>query len=455
MKKQPAKKKPPCNGPGCEKELDHPGLCTAEAAALKPKRGAPKPTEKEAPGEQNPNPKPPPTKRMGGGTPSAVPAKKPNPGAVGEDDEASKAPGEQKICALGHSSCDNQHLKKVTKPNRKRPPPVEGANIAAELTSAAEPEGSAKDDLERLRRKVGAWQKEKFEKLGMTVKSIVPAPPAPPETGESSSAAAAGAEPPPKKARPKKDGVAPGGRGFACPAEGCENFFDTAAEALAHAVELCGFEGNGLASRADGGISRLYDEKGFTCCLWDGCDKLIKASGKRDGVWQLGGAVHAVQSHEARHTKGPPPKAYFACPDPTCSFTSTESSHEVWSHVYVAHPTIPRDLELCLWKGCGARPTHDGLKAHEPIHTGVYPFHCSTCGQGFNHASKRALPPQTRAPLFNACLSPRCIVCRAGKANVCCVVVYKCGCGKEYKGYQAENLKAAHEKKCEQGFTKL
>ena len=37
--------------------------------------------------------------------------------------------------------------------------------------------------------------------------------------------------------------VVPGGRGFKCPSAGCDTFFDTAEEAIAHGAEECGVEG--------------------------------------------------------------------------------------------------------------------------------------------------------------------------------------------------------------------
>ena len=61
--------------------------------------------------------------------------------------------------------------------------------------------------------------------------------------------------------RGPKASVAPGGRGFKCPAVGCDTFFPTAEEAVEHGADECGVVCNGRGGR-------VYDEQGRTPCLW-------------------------------------------------------------------------------------------------------------------------------------------------------------------------------------------
>lgn len=64
-----------------------------------------------------------------------------------------------------------------------------------------------------------------------------------------------------RRSRGASASVAPGGRGFKCPAVGCDTFFPTAEEAIEHGAEECGVVGNGTGGR-------VYDEQGRTPCLW-------------------------------------------------------------------------------------------------------------------------------------------------------------------------------------------
>ena len=79
----------------------------------------------------------------------------------------------------------------------------------------------------------------------------------------------------------------------------------TAEEAIEHGAEQCGVVSNGPGGR-------VYDEKGCTACLWDGCARgwanPIKASCNKHGALVLGGAIHAVRDHEKEHSKGEAPK---------------------------------------------------------------------------------------------------------------------------------------------------
>ena len=88
-----------------------------------------------------------------------------------------------------------------------------------------------------------------------------------------------------------------------------------------------------------------------------------------------------MRQHEARHEKGGPPPTGFRCPECDASYDTLEA---VWAHME-EHP-CEVDKKLCLWAGCGR---HFGdktkLLTHEPVHTGVWPATCDTCGRGFNH----------------------------------------------------------------------
>ena len=53
-------------------------------------------------------------------------------------------------------------------------------------------------------------------------------------------------------------------------------------------------------------------------------------------------------------------------------------------------------------------------------------------------------------------LSPRTLlVCRAERAKICCVVLFKCNCGKEFTGSHAKADQERHQKKCKQGVLKV
>ena len=63
------------------------------------------------------------------------------------------------------------------------------------------------------------------------------------------------------KSRGARASVVPGGRGFKCPKDGCETYFDTAEEAWEHGAEACGIVPNGPGGR-------VFDEAGRSPCLW-------------------------------------------------------------------------------------------------------------------------------------------------------------------------------------------
>ena len=79
----------------------------------------------------------------------------------------------------------------------------------------------------------------------------------------------------------------------------------TAEEAIEHGAEQCGIVSNGYGGR-------VYDDKGCTACLWDGCARgwanPLKVSHNRNGVFMIGGSLFAVRDHEKMHSKGAGPK---------------------------------------------------------------------------------------------------------------------------------------------------
>ena len=81
------------------------------------------------------------------------------------------------------------------------------------------------------------------------------------KAGKKAGGSATGLQTKHRVSRGAKASVAPGGRGFKCPAVGCDTFFPTAEEAIEHGAEECGVVGNGRGGR-------VYDEQGRTPCLW-------------------------------------------------------------------------------------------------------------------------------------------------------------------------------------------
>jgi hypothetical protein len=214
--------------------------------------------------------------------------------------------------------------------------------------------------------------------------------------------------------------VAPGGRGFKCPG-GCDAFFDTAEEAIAHGAQLCGVVGNGPGGR-------LYDAAGKTCCLWDGCGKPIVASCMVKGKWTIGGSLGNVRTHEKEHVKGDAAASTgFKCPEAGCAF-SNPTSAAVWAHAAEVHG-IEEDTRRCLWAGCEQRfkkAAH--YREHEGVHTGVFPFTCPACGKGHT--------------------------CGAF-AKACCALGAACRCGSVFKGTQFKRNFATHQNKCKMGAAPL
>ena len=102
-----------------------------------------------------------------------------------------------------------------------------------------------------------------------------------------------------------------------------------------------------------------------------------------------------------------------------CDFRRPTSA-EVWDHAEEAHG-VERDYR-CLWDGCGlVLTTKQGQDRHEPVHTGIWPFSCPTCGKGYSCDSF---------------------------AKICCVVMATCRCGATFKGKNGKRGLETHKKKC-------
>ena len=128
--------------------------------------------------------------------------------------------------------------------------------------------------------------------------------------------------------------TAAGGRGFKCPS--CDEIFKSAEATLAHAKEAHGIEG------------RETDEEGRSCCLWDGCGKMIKLD-MRPKAGESG-KFRRVQEHEALHSVGTAPSRGFVCPRKTCD-EAFPTSEEAWAHALEQHG-VKHDPLRCLWEGC-------------------------------------------------------------------------------------------------------
>ena len=207
--------------------------------------------------------------------------------------------------------------------------------------------------------------------------------------------------------------AAPGGRGFECP-RGSGAFHDTADDAISHGNKHFGVIGNGRGGR-------VIDDAGKTPCLWDSCGKLFAARG-------ASGNLRMLLIHEATHVKGDAADfTGFECPEAGCVFRDPTSA-AVWTHAAEVHG-IEEDGRRCLWARCGRhfqRPMQ--YRAHEGVHTGVFPFTCLACGLGYGQDSH---------------------------ARACCVVGAACRCGTVYKGHHAKRNFATHQKKCQLGAAPL
>ena len=91
--------------------------------------------------------------------------------------------------------------------------------------------------------------------------------------------------------------VIPGGRGFECPSNECNQFFDTVEEAIKHGAEQCNV-------RFDTPYGREYDRNGKTRCLWDGCNRMLSASCMKRKKFTLGASFQNVRAHERLHISG-------------------------------------------------------------------------------------------------------------------------------------------------------
>lgn len=107
------------------------------------------------------------------------------------------------------------------------------------------------------------------------------------------------------------------------------------------------------------------------------------------------------------------------CPEDGCDFCDP-TARVVWAHALEAHG-IEEDKKQCLWDGCGFMakfPAH--YLAHEPIHTGVWPHSCATCGKGWAETEF---------------------------ARQCCTIHFTCGCGATFKGRKV-NAKRTYAAQC-------
>ncbi|EOD04421.1 hypothetical protein EMIHUDRAFT_221241 [Emiliania huxleyi CCMP1516] len=115
--------------------------------------------------------------------------------------------------------------------------------------------------------------------------------------------------------------------------------------------------------------------RGFVKCLFDGCAKpWTKCTLSSSGTINLQG----VQRHEALHSIGDPPRKGFVCP-------SCDSLHDTADAAWACAAThgVEHDNKRCLWDGCGESfRSPSAYKEHEPKHTGIWPYHCPTCGEG-------------------------------------------------------------------------
>ena len=147
------------------------------------------------------------------------------------------------------------------------------------------------------------------------------------------------------------------------------------------------------------------------------------------GKWALGAALCGVRNHEAMHTMGDAPRG-FVCPAEGCDFAHPTSALAVWEHAQAEHE-LERDAGRCLWDGCDfGRNIPSRYAAHEPTHTGVWPYTCTKCGKGNKNKAAAAF---------------------------CCQVFHKCNCGREFCG-QPTNAKrdwGVHQKKCKAGAAPL
>ena len=101
-------------------------------------------------------------------------------------------------------------------------------------------------------------------------------------------------------------------------------------------------------------------------------------------------------THEAAHEKGAPPRG-FLCPHAGCD-AAFATAAEAWAH-HEGEDDVVYDPKVCLWDGCGKVCTKPAYyKAHEPVHTGVWPFSCASCGNG--HSQEGATRPHRMAHAY-------------------------------------------------------
>jgi hypothetical protein len=164
--------------------------------------------------------------------------------------------------------------------------------------------------------------------------------------------------------------LAPGGRGFLCRHPGCDFNKLTAEPVLEHMCE------HGLDGR------EVVDGK-FVRCLWEGCGKLMAVTVRPSGSLHLG----HVKAHEANHEPASSAPRGFVCPHKPCNaaFPTPDAAWKCGE----AHGVF-RDSKKwpCLWEHCGwTFECPSKYRAHEPKHTGIWPFTCQWCGKGHQQAS--------------------------------------------------------------------
>ncbi|EOD35202.1 hypothetical protein EMIHUDRAFT_227759 [Emiliania huxleyi CCMP1516] len=172
--------------------------------------------------------------------------------------------------------------------------------------------------------------------------------------------------------------ITPGGRGFVCINPDCD-------EASPHAP-----------------LAAWLQVK----CLFDGCAKpWVKCQLRNSGSINL----HHVRAHEALHTIGDPPRKGFVCP-------SCDSLHDTADAAWACAAThgVEHDNKRCLWDGCGETfRVPAAYKAHEPKHTGIWPYHCPTCGAG----QKTKIEAERHCVIGSACVCGWVSYADRGKIN--------------------------------------
>jgi len=116
-----------------------------------------------------------------------------------------------------------------------------------------------------------------------------------------------------------------------------------------------------------------------------------------------------------------------SCPHAGCD-EAFPTSAAAWAHCE-GEDDVVYSNRVCLWEGCGyvghCRAVYMQL---EPVHNGVWPFFCATCGNGHRNEER---------------------------AQLCCRITAACKCGWSRKGFNGSTSFKAHQKKCSQGAAPL